>query len=109
MDELLEIHPDNHMLHTFLSYNLSFPSPSAVTSLITPTNDDPVLMDFAFLAGRKDFKTMPDIRCSKIITPTVNIIVYDSLFQCCNRYRQLPGYLSFNSRALEPSCHPAHN
>ena len=40
--------PDNHMLQTFLSCNLSFPSPSPVTSLITPTNDGPVLMDFTF-------------------------------------------------------------
>ena len=77
---IVEMHLDDHVLHTFLSYNLSFPSLSPVTSLITPSNDDPVLMDFALLAGRKDFKTMPDIRCSKIITPTVNIIVYDSLF-----------------------------
>ena len=50
------------------------------------------------LAGR------PDVRCSKIITPTVNIIVYDSIFQRCDRHRQLPGYLSFNSLTLEPSC-----
>ena len=43
-------------------------------------------------------------QCSEIITPTVNIIVYNSLFQCCNRHRQLLGYLSFNSLTLEPSC-----
>ena len=41
-------HPDNHVLHTFLSYNFSFPSLSTVTSLIPPTNDSPVLMDFTF-------------------------------------------------------------
>ena len=41
-------HPGDHVLHTFLSYNLSFPSLSPVTSLIMPTNDGPVLMDFTF-------------------------------------------------------------
>ena len=30
----------------------------------------------------------------KLSSP-VNIIVYDSLFQHCDRHRQLPGYLSF--------------
>ena len=52
MDELLTIdcgmYPDNHMIHTFLSCNLSFPSLSPVTSLIIPTNNGPVLMDFTF-------------------------------------------------------------
>ena len=41
---ILEANPDNHVLHTFLSCNLSFPSLSQVTSLIMPTNDGPVLM-----------------------------------------------------------------
>ena len=41
-------HPDDHILHTYLSYNLSFPSLSPVTTLITPTNDIPVLMDYTF-------------------------------------------------------------
>ena len=45
---IVEMNPDNHVLHTFLSCNLSFPSLSPVTSLITPTNDGPVLMDFTF-------------------------------------------------------------
>ena len=45
---IVEPNPDNHMLHTFLSCNLSFPSLSPVTSLITPTNDGLVLMDFTF-------------------------------------------------------------
>ena len=49
---LVEVHPDNHVLHTFLSCNLSFPSLSPVTSLITPTNDGPVLMNFTF--GRQE-------------------------------------------------------
>ena len=57
------------------------------------------------LAGRNNFKTTPDVGCSKIITPTVNIIaLYDSLFQRYDRHRQLPGYLSINSLTLEPSC-----
>ena len=92
---IVEANLDNHMLHTFLSCNLSFPSLSPVTILITPTNDGPVMMDFT-LASRNNFKTTPDVGCSKIITPTVNIIVYHSLdlFQCCDRHRQLPGYLS---------------
>ena len=94
---------DNHVLHTFLSCNLSFPSLSPVTSLITPRNDGPVLTNFT-LAGRNNFKTTSDVGCSKIITPTVNIIVYDSMLQRCDRHRQLPGYLSFNSLTLEPSC-----
>ena len=101
---VVEIHPDNHVLHTFLSYNLSFPLLSPITSLIMPTNDGPILMDL-LLAGRSNFKTTPDVRCSKIITsPTVNITVYNSLFQCCNIHRQLPGYLLFNYLTLKPSC-----
>ena len=36
------------MFHTFLSYNLSFPSLNSATNLIMPTNDSFVLMDFAF-------------------------------------------------------------
>ena len=70
---------DNHVLHTFLSCNLSFPSLSPVTSLITPKNDGPALTDLA-LAGRNNFKTTPDFGCFKTITPTVNIIVYDSIY-----------------------------
>ena len=31
---IVETHPDNHMLHTFLSCNLSFPSLSPVTSVV---------------------------------------------------------------------------
>ena len=45
---IVGMHPDDHVLHTFLSYNLSFPSLSPVTSLIVPINDGPVLMDFTF-------------------------------------------------------------
>ena len=45
---IMETNLDNHMLHTFLSCNLSFPSLSPVISLITPINDGPVLMDFTF-------------------------------------------------------------
>ena len=102
---IVETNLDNHVLHTFLSCNLSFPSLSPVTSLITPTNDSPVLMDdILLLAGRNNFKTTPDVGCSKIIIPTVSIIVYDSLFQRYDRHRQLPGYLSINSLTLEPSC-----
>ena len=97
----METHPDNHVLHTFLSCNLSYPSLSPVTSLITLTNDCPVLMDL-LLDSQKNFKTMPDVGCSKIITATVNIIVYDSLFQCCNRHKQIPGYLSYINRSYIP-------
>ena len=50
---IVESNLDNHVLHTFLSCNLSFPSLSPVTSLITPTNDGPVLTDFT-LAGRPE-------------------------------------------------------
>ena len=39
---IVETNPDNHVLHTFLSCNLSFPS------LSPDTNDGPVLMDFTF-------------------------------------------------------------
>ena len=81
---IVETNLDNHVLHTFLSCNLSFLSLSPVTSLITPTNDGPVLTHFT-LAGWNNFKTTPDVGYSKIITPTVNIIVYDSIFQRCNR------------------------
>ena len=65
---IVETNQDNHVFHIFLSYNLSFPSLSPVTSLIMPTNDGPVLTDF-ILAGWNNFKTMPDVGCSKIITP----------------------------------------
>ena len=105
---IVGMHPDNHVLHTFLSFNLSFPSLNPVTSLITSTNNGKVFMNYTF--GRNDFKLLPGVGCSKIITPTVNITVYDSLlFQCCNRHRELPGNLSFNSLTLEPSCHSANN
>ena len=42
---IVETNLDNHVLHTFLSCNLSFPSLSPVTSLITPTNDGPGSLD----------------------------------------------------------------
>ena len=100
---IVETNLNNHELHTFLSCNTSFPSLSPITSFVTPTNDGPVLTDFT-LAGRNNFKTTPDVGCSKVITPTVNIIAYDSIFQRFDRHRQLPGYLSFNSLTLEPSC-----
>ena len=45
---IVEMNPDNHVHHTFLRCNLSFHSLSPVTSLITPTNDGPVLMDITF-------------------------------------------------------------
>ena len=41
---ILETGADYHVLHTFLSYNLSFHSQSVVTSLVTPTNDGSVLI-----------------------------------------------------------------
>ena len=102
----VETNTDNYVLHTFLSCNLFFPSLSPITNLIMPTKDGPVLIDFILLAGRKNFETTlwSDVGCSKINTPTVNIIVYNSLFQCCDRHRQLPGCLSFNFLTLEPSC-----
>ena len=53
---IVETNQDNHVLHTFLSFNLSFPSLSPVTSLITATNDSPILTDFT-LAGRSNFET----------------------------------------------------
>ena len=96
---IVETNLDNHVLHTFLSCNLSFPSLSPITNPITPTNNGPVFTDVTS-AGRNNFKITPDVRYSKIITPTVNIIVYDSIFQRCDRHRQLPGYLSFNSLTL---------
>ena len=68
---IVETHPDYHVLHTFLSHNLSFPSLSSVTSLIMPTNHDPVLMDSVLVATWKDFKCTSDIGCSKIIAHTV--------------------------------------
>ena len=79
-------HLGDHMLHTFLSYNLSFPSLSPVTTLITPTNVGPVLMDFTF-EFQKLRQTLDVL--IEIITLMVNINVYDSLFHCCNRHRQL--------------------
>ena len=45
---IVKMNPDNHMFYTFVSCNLSFHSLSPVTSLITPTNDGPVLMDITF-------------------------------------------------------------
>ena len=70
---IVETNLDNHMLHTFLSCNLSFPSLSPVISLITPKNNGPILMDFT-LAGRNNFKTTPDVGCSKIITPQSTLL-----------------------------------
>ena len=71
---IVEMNPDNHVLHTFLSCNLSFSSLSPVTSLITPTNDGPVLIDLLFRASRNNFKTTPNVRCSKIITPQSTLL-----------------------------------
>ena len=99
---IVDMYQDNHVLHKFLSCNLSFPSLSPVTSLIMPTNDGPVLMDFIF--GRPEqFQNYAWHWCSKIITPMVNIIAYDSI-QRCYSHRRLPECLSFNSLTLEPSC-----
>ena len=69
---IVETHPANHVLHTFLSYNFSLPSLSPVTSLIPPTNDNPVLMDFTF--GISKLHSY-DVSCYKIITLTVKIDV----------------------------------
>ena len=69
------MHPDNHVLYTFLSYNLSFPSLSPVTSLVMLTNDGPDLIDqFLLLAGGNNFKTTLDVRCSEIITPQSTLL-----------------------------------
>ena len=72
---IVEMNLDNHMLYTFLSCNLSFPSLSPVTSLITPTNDGPVLTNLTLtLTGRNNFKTTPDFGCSEIITPQSTLL-----------------------------------
>ena len=90
---IVETNLDNHVLHTFLSCYLSFPSLSSVTSFITPTNDGPVLMDFTL--GRPEqfqnytWRRMFLQKLSPPTDPTVNIIVYNSLFKRCNRHRQL--------------------
>ena len=70
---IVETNLDNHVLHTFLSCNLSFPSLSPVTSLITPTNDGPVLMDFPW-AGQNSFKTAPDIDVPKLSPPQSTLL-----------------------------------
>ena len=70
---IVETNLDNHMLHTFLSCNLSFPSLSPVISLITPTNDGPVLMDFT-LAGRNNFKTTTDVDVPKLSPPQSTLL-----------------------------------
>ena len=67
---IVETNLGNHVPHTFLSCHLPFPP---VTSLITPTNDGQVLTDFT-LASRNNFKTTPDVRCSKIITPQSTLL-----------------------------------
>ena len=56
---IVGMHPDDHMLHTFLSYNLSFPSLNPITSLITPTNNGTVLMNFTF--GTSKLHPMLDV------------------------------------------------
>ena len=56
---------DNHVLHTFLSCNLSFPSLNPVTNLIMLTKDGSVLL----LVSQNNFKTMTDVGCFKINTP----------------------------------------
>ena len=99
---IVETHPDNHVLHTFTSYNLSFPSLSPVISFITPTNDGPVLIDYTDFWPAKMISKLCLLSDALKLSPPVNIIVYDSVFQCCDRHRQLPRYLSFNSLTLEP-------
>ena len=44
----LGTHSDDHVLHRFLSYNLSLPLLMLVTTLIMPTNDSPALRNFTF-------------------------------------------------------------
>ena len=68
---IVETNIDNHVLHTFLSCNLSFPSPSPVTSLITPTNDGPVLTDFT-LAGRSKLCLTLDV--PKLSPPQLTLL-----------------------------------
>ena len=105
-----ETNLDNHVLHTFLSCNPSFPSLSRVTSFITPTNDGPVSVDGFYSVWPTG--TISKLRLTSDVpklSPPVNIIVYDSIFQRCDRHRQLPGYLSFNSLTLEPSCRPCRH
>ena len=71
---IVETNLDNHVLHTFLSCNLSFPSLSLVTSLITPTSDYRVLTDFPLASQHTDFKTMPDVDVPKLSPPQSTLL-----------------------------------
>ena len=95
------MHPDNHMLHTFLSFNLSFPSLSPVTTLITPTNDDPVLMDSALLDGaRKISKLRLTLDVPKLSPPHSTLLcttLYSSVvidIDNLNTYHLTPRHLN---------------
>ena len=103
---IVETNIDNHVVHTFLSYNsfLSFTESSHQPHYVNKRWSN--LGGFYF-GQPEQFHNYADVGCSKIITLTVNIIVYDSIFQRCDRHRQLPGYLSFNSLTLEPSRPPS--
>ena len=76
---IVETNPNNHVLHTFLSCNPSFPS---LSHLITPTNDGPVLMDFTF-GQLEQFQnyTWRWMFQTELSPPSwVNIIVYTTLY-----------------------------
>lgn len=81
MDELLTIncgmHPDDHVLYTLLSYNLSFPSLMSVTSLIMPTNNGVALRDFTFEISK--LHLMSDVQQTISNLVVRHIIVYNSL------------------------------
>ena len=73
-------HPDDHVLHIFLSYNFPFLQLNPVTSLIMPTNDGPVLMDFTVGNSKLHLtsdvpKLSPSQSTLKCITPYSSVVI----------------------------------
>ena len=102
MNELLgilivEMHPDNHVLHTFSSY-ISFPSLSPVTNLITPTNYGSVLMDFTFGISKLRL-TLDAPKLSPLLSALKCLTLYSSVVIDMDNYCV---HLSLNSLTMLP-------
>ena len=92
-------HQDYHMSHPFLSYNLSFPSLTPVTSLVMPTNNGPILRNF-ILEILKPCCWMLWGIISLTVWLTLTVI-YKSLFpdidNCCTLVlKGIIGYLDYS-------------
>ena len=78
-------HPDNYVLYTFPSYNLSFPSLSPVTNLIMAANVGPVLMDFTL--GNSKLSLMSDVlKLSPLWSTLMCSTLYSSVVKDMGNY-----------------------